>query len=49
MPFVAHQGGWDEALILGLPLLIYLYLRMRDRRAGGDAPSDEERPRPPED
>ncbi len=33
VPIVAHQGGWDEALLVGLPLgLIGLLLWVANRR-----------------
>ncbi len=39
MPF-AHQGGWDEILLVTLPFLLYGGYRLWERVAGRD--EDEE-------
>jgi hypothetical protein len=43
-PFISHQGGWDEALLIfGVPVLLFVLLRLlagRQRRDGGDEGSD---------
>jgi hypothetical protein len=31
-PVLAHQGGWDEALFVLLPLLVFLTLQWFNRR-----------------
>ena len=36
LPVLAHQGGWDEILIFGSPLIVYVLWRLFDR-----APDDE--------
>lgn len=38
---IAHQGGWDELLIVGIPVLLYLAYsssRARRERRAGRAP-----------
>lgn len=43
-PFLSHQGGWDEALLIfGVPVLLFAVLRLlagRRREDGGDEGSD---------
>ena len=43
LPWVlAHQGGWDEALYVGIPALILFYaLRKAERRARTNAEARE--------
>ena len=46
MGLLAHQGGWDEALFVIVPLLVIIgLLRMARRRADriglGGAPTDD--------
>jgi hypothetical protein len=44
---VAHQGGWDEALLVALPIAVFAgILWLANRRA---AASLEEQERSPED
>lgn len=38
---VAHQGGWDELLIIVIPLALYGALRVWERLRG---PDEEEEP-----
>lgn len=33
---LAHQGGWDEILIFGLPVLLYAAVRLWERYRGED-------------
>lgn len=41
VPFLAHAGGWDEALVLlGGPLLVFLVLRYMGRQDRGEPPQD---------
>ncbi len=41
-PSVAHQGGWDEALmIFGIPILLFTVMRLL---AGRGKREDDERP-----
>lgn len=37
-PLLAHQGGWDEFLVLLSPVVLFAILRMLERRR---RPSDE--------
>lgn len=54
-PVLAHQGGWDEVLILLSPVAVFALLRVleRRRRRGskspkGDSPASDAPPeRPP--
>lgn len=41
---VAHQGGWDEALMFGIPIAIAIVaVKLAERRAGRRrAESDDE-------
>jgi hypothetical protein len=40
--FLAHQGGWDEALYVAIPALILLYaLRRAEKRARANAEARE--------
>lgn len=32
MELIAHQSGWDEALVLLSPVLLFVVLRMLERR-----------------
>lgn len=51
---LAHQGGWDEMLLVAVPILVMvLLLRMANRRASRDGrnedagdPSSPDRPPP---
>lgn len=38
---IAHQGGWDEALIFVVPVLLYAAIRLWDRRRGDDDVAEE--------
>ncbi len=38
-PLVAHQGGWDELLIIAVPLALYGLVRLWERYRG---PEDDE-------
>lgn len=41
--FLAHQGGWDEMLLVAAPIAIfYLILRAANRRAQRMVPPDQE-------
>ncbi len=42
-PILAHQGGWDEALLIfGLPVVLFVLMRwLAGRKGKGD---DEESP-----
>ena len=43
----AHQGGWDEALFVGIPLVIFGFLLTRaQKRAEREAAADAERDQP---
>ena len=34
-PLLAHQGGWDELLMVAVPVLLFAFLvRLANRRAG---------------
>lgn len=33
-PLVAHQGGWDELLIVAIPLALYAAVRLWERVRG---------------
>lgn len=50
---LAHQGGWDEILMVVAPLALFWFLlRLANRRAaadphGPDDPGDASRPGPP--
>ncbi len=45
MRLIAHQGGWDEILIVAIPALALLYgLRRAERRARREAEAREESP-----
>ena len=40
---VAHQGGWDEALFVAVPLVIfYVLLRVAKRRAENEQRAENE-------
>lgn len=40
---LAHQGGWDEAILVALPLVVLVaLLRMARRRALEEAERDED-------
>lgn len=40
---VAHQGGWDEALFVAVPLVVFfLLLRVAKRRAEAERDAPEE-------
>ncbi len=42
---LAHQGGWDEMLLVATPIVIfYLILRAANRRAKRLVPLDQEPP-----
>lgn len=38
---LAHQGGWDEALVFAVPILVYVGIRIWERRRG-EAQTPEE-------
>lgn len=40
-PLLAHQGGWDEVLILLSPVAVFALLRMLERRRRGGSKSTE--------
>lgn len=41
---VAHQGGWDEALFVVVPLVIFfVLLQVAKRRADAEQRADRER------
>lgn len=40
-PVLAHQGGWDEVLILLSPVAVFALLRMLERRRRGRSKSTE--------
>lgn len=42
MIFLAHQGGWDEALIFGLVVAIGLFVLRRTERKVRDAADAED-------
>lgn len=42
-PLLAHQGGWDEFLVLLSPVVLFAILRTLERRR---RPPDEADPRP---
>lgn len=45
----AHQGGWDEALFVGIPLLLFGFLLTRaQRRAEREAATEAEPDQPAE-
>jgi hypothetical protein len=37
---LAHQGGWDEALIFAVPIVLYLVVRFLGRGADEEAQED---------
>lgn len=37
---LAHAGGWDEALVFGLPVLAFWLLQRRRRKRAPEAPTD---------
>ena len=47
---VAHQGGWDEAVFVAVPMVILAVLlslaRRRAEREGGDAAAGDPGPEP---
>ena len=38
---LAHQGGWDEALVFAVPILVYLGIRFWERRTGRSESREE--------
>ena len=43
LPLLAHQGGWDEALLVGIPLVIIgLLLWVANRRVSAQLAAAEE-------
>ncbi len=44
MIFLAHQGGWDEALIFGLVVAVGLFVLRRTERRVRDAADEEAEP-----
>lgn len=40
-PVLAHQGGWDEVLILLSPVAVFALLRILERRRRGGSKSAE--------
>jgi len=47
---IAHQGGWDEILLVALPILVfYGILRLAKRRADRLEPHDPKPTSPPTD
>ncbi len=41
---LAHQGGWDEALFVAVPMLLFfLLLRVAKRRADAESQADADR------
>lgn len=47
---VAHQGGWDEMLLVAVPILVfYAILRLAKRRADRLEPHDPTPTSPPTD
>lgn len=45
---LAHEGGWDELLMVGVPVVLFaVLLRAANRRAHRIGPP-EEHPEPPE-
>ena len=48
LAIIAHQGGWDEALLIAAPLLVIVgLLRLAKRRAEGLDHSAEPEPERP--
>lgn len=45
-PVLAHQGGWDEVLILLSPVAVFALLRMFERRRRGRSKSPDAEPAP---
>ena len=42
-PVLAHQGGWDEALFVAIPLALFAaLLYMANRRAGQQLDDEED-------
>jgi hypothetical protein len=41
---LAHQGGWDEAAFVLVPLLVFLTLQWLNRRKGRQSGEDVEGP-----
>lgn len=39
-PVLAHQGGWDEVLILLSPVAVFALLRVLERRRRGSKAAD---------
>jgi hypothetical protein len=39
---LAHQGGWDEALFVVVPLAVFAFLLWRAARRADDERNDEE-------
>lgn len=39
MPVVAHAGGWDELLVIAVPIVLFLGWRVWERTRG--APEEE--------
>jgi hypothetical protein len=44
----AHQGGWDEALFVAVPLVIFGFLLSRAKRRAEQETADEHPPDPSE-
>lgn len=42
---IAHQGGWDELLIIAVPLALYAAFRLWERSR--DVPEDDGSDEPP--
>ena len=41
MPLIAHQGGWDEAIYVAVPLVVFAaLLRIAKRRAQREAEAE---------
>jgi hypothetical protein len=44
-PLLAHQGGWDEMLMVAVPVIVFaLLLRMASKRADRLEPADGDPP-----
>ena len=40
-PVLAHQGGWDEALIFAVPVVLYLVVRFLGRGGADEEPQED--------